>query len=107
MVKHNLNLSVLNGMSRSWPQIVQSPSSTTAQASLSETILDTTLSAFDMLEEALAAVTIGGTISKAWHGVSMNFPSISTYLKELRWITINSSSPLTVTIFPLTGYFSF
>ena len=71
-----------------------------ARASLSETILGITSPAFDMLEEIFVAATIGGIILKAWHEVSMNSPSISTYLKELRWLTINSSSLQTVTTFP-------
>ena len=101
------NLSALKGKSTICPQISQFPSSIATRASLTETIFDVALTALDSSKEHLVAAIIGGTTSKAWHGVSMNSPSISTYLKELRWLTINSSSPQTVTILPLTGYLSF
>ena len=54
-----------------------------------------------------ADASVRGTSSKCWKGVLMNSPSISMYWNKLRWLTIYSSSPCTVTIFPLTGYLSF
>ena len=107
IVKSKPHLSTLNGISGSYPQVSRLSSSTTAHASLNETIFCTTLTALDTSEENLEVATIGCTTSKAWHRVSMNFPSIYTYLKELRWLTMNSSSPQTVTILPLTGYLRF
>ena len=64
-VNPNENLSDLKGKSGSYPQMVQTPSSTTAWASLRETILGVFLAALGMSGVALATKTIGETTSKA------------------------------------------
>ena len=101
-VKPKPNLLVFCVKSGSQPQFSHSPFSITARASFKEAIF---IGEFSITVSADASVW--GTSSKCWNGVSMNSPSISTYQNELRWLTMYSSSPWTVTIFPLTGYFSF